>query len=197
MQVCVVGFCILIVVMCILSFANFQNIFGGKSNYQTSTASIPAQVGYPVIVDFTMKANNGTLLKDITMPVVAGGIVNSTQYLSDADGNVYAIHADEYNAISQGVLGHVPGETFTVNGPGMLDHVYFVKKAEVEGRGLNYTDIKVGTVIEMNEEYTTNNGNTSYAKLNVIAIDKSDDVISVQYAPDTIDVKFVGYYQTA
>ncbi|HJJ48618.1 MAG TPA: hypothetical protein O0X39_06500 [Methanocorpusculum sp.] len=196
MQVCVVGFCILVVAMCIFSFANFQNFFR-DNNTNVNGQNVAAEIGYPVIVDYTMKIGDTETYKNMRMPLYAGSTVTSTQYFTDSNGNTYAMQAEEFNAISQGVLGHVPGDKFTVQGPGGENHISYINKEDIEALGSKYDDVNVGTVLNTTMEYTDDDGKAQKATVLAVVTEKYDNLVKVQYAADTIDVNFAGYYATA
>lgn len=195
MQVCVVGFCILVVAMCIFSFANFQNFFRNDTTV-SSLSDIPAVEGYPVIVSYSYMKDDVVMDRG-TMIIPAGTTVSSTQYASTADGEVKAMHADEFNAVSTSIIGKKPGEVFTINGPGVINNVSYITKEDATAQGIAYDDIDAGTVLNLGEPYTDENGNEGSATINGVVIEKTDSYIAVQYAPDTIEVNFVGYYQTS
>ena len=196
MQVCVVAFCVLVVAMCIFSFANFQNFFRNGSS-GTSTTYVAAETGYPVIVDYSMQINGTDTYKNMRMAVPAGSTVSSTQYFTDSDGKTYAMQAEEYNAISQGVIGHYPGDTFTVDGPGVDSYISYITKDDIEALGYTYADIKNGTLLQTTMEYTDDDGNTQQATVNAVVTEVFDNAVKVQYGADKIDVTFVGYYSSS
>lgn len=204
MQIGVVAFCLLVIVMCILSFAGFQNIFSGGHHQQTPQ-DIPAAVGYPVMLNVTLFSGDDIMLRCIGLPIVAGYPVNATIPLgSTGDGQKpYVVYSEEYNAISKGVIGMYPGNNATVNVTSLNDYNVTYSKSEIMDIIKNYPnndiksydDIKVGTVITFPETYVDELYEENDGNRRGIVTEKDFRSVVITPIADKINIEFWGYIQ--
>jgi len=190
-QVCVIGFCVLIVLMCVISFSGLPNAIG---NWITGTGTTTSEVaaGNPVYVNFTMNVGDIPIM-DGALPFYAGTQVNQTQYLAGSNNFTLVMYADEFNQISSGVIGLSPGEKRTVAGSGasLITSITKESVADVE-------TAKVGDVLYLPVTYTDELGDanaTAYRPAVITAINGTD--LIVQYGTDTINIEMVGYIKTS
>lgn len=204
MQIGVAAICLLVVVMCILSFAGFQNIFSG-GHHQQSTQYIPAPVGYPLMLNVSLLSGDDIILRCVGMPIIAGYTVNNNKPLgSTGDGQKpYVLYPEEYNAISKGVLGMYPGNNVTVNVTSLNDYKATFTKSEImdiiekypNNKYNSYDDINEGTVVTfpetyLDELYEEKDGN----RRGVVTYKDSKKVVITPIA-DKIYIEFWGYIQ--
>ncbi len=197
-QVGVIGFCVLIVIMCVVSFSGLPsaigNWLGGTGITSTATSGVVA--GNPVYVNYTLNIAGSPVLMS-GMGLYAGSETNKTLYM-DFEGYDYpfAIYADEYNQISSGVIGLTPGESRTVAGSG-ANLAYAFTNESIAAMGLDFSTLKVGDMLYLNEYYTDELGEESIAIRPAVIISITDKDLIVQYGSDTIDIEMVGYLTTS
>ncbi|MDO5845291.1 MAG: hypothetical protein Q4Q04_00040 [Methanocorpusculum sp.] len=188
-QVCVVGFCVLIVVMCVLSFSNFSAFFNDNGTTSQTTAAVP---GNGVAVNYTMYIGNQTVFADMA-GFVAGYETNQSVYRTIENVTYpYVIYASEVNQISSAVLGMTPGQSTTVTGSG-ADLKYTFTKEGVASMGLDFASLKVGDLLYLNEYYTDELNEEAIALRAGVITAKDDTGLTIQYGTDTIEVQMVGY----
>lgn len=131
MQIGVIAFCVLMVVMCVLSFANFQNFFGGGGS------AGPVEAGNPVAVEYIMYVGDKAVFTSIG-GFIAGYETNESAYIPiDNSEKPYMVFADEQNAISTNVIGMNMGDKKTVELDGSaLKYTY--SKEDVEEMKLDF-----------------------------------------------------------
>ena len=189
MQIGVIAFCVLMVVMCVLSFANFQNFFGGNG-----TAGA-AEVGNPVAVQYTMYIGDKAVFTNID-GFIAGYETNESAYISVANSTVpYIIYASEQNAISAGVLGMNIGEKKTVDGSGSALKITYKKEDVEKTYDLDFESLEVGDMLQLTFPYIDDLGEVADAFRSAIIVEKDDAGITVQYGTDKIEMTFAGYLQ--
>ena len=187
MQIGVIAFCVLMVVMCVLSFANFQNFFGGGGS------AGPVEAGNPVAVEYIMYVD-GKAVRPLFGGIIAGTTVNESLPVQVENITTpYLLYAEEYNAISAGLIGMQAGETKTVSGTGKLTAVF--TKEEVEAAKLNFEEIKIGEKLAYNDYYIDKLGERSPAFRDGIVVEKTDKDLTLQHGTDKIEMMFVGYLQ--
>ncbi len=188
LQVGVVGFCILLVVMCVLSFSNFQNLFGGGG------ASGAVEEGNPVAVEYTLSIAG----KDVFTSIggfIAGYDTNESAYIPiENSEKPYMVFADEQNTISAEVIGMNPGETklLTLDGS-VLKYTY--SKEDVEDMGLEFDKLEKGSMLQLDFPYIDELGELAYAVRSGVITAIDDKELTVQYGTDEIEMKFVSYLQ--
>mgnify|MGYP003408491057 FL=1 len=190
MQIGVIAFCILMVVMCVLSFANFQNFFGGGG-----TAG-PAEAGNPVAVQYTLFIGESPVFTNVD-GFIAGYEVNESAYISVANKTEpYILYASEQNAIANGVIGMNIGESKTVDGSGAALKLTY-PKADVEKMGLKFAELEVGDMLQLSFPYIDELDEVANGFRSAIITEKTAENITVQYGTDKIVMQFVGYMQIA
>ena len=195
-QVGVIGFCVLIVIMCIVSFSGLPNAIGNLINGNGAAGTGAVVSGNPVYVNYTMNIGGSPVLM-IGMGLYAGFQTNQTQYIS-FEGYTYpfAIYAEEYNQISSGVVGLSPGESRSLAGTGST-LAYAFTKDNITSMGLDFDTLEVKDVLYLNEYYTDDLGEESIAVRPAMITQKTSEELLIQYGTDTIDVKMVGYLVTS
>ncbi|MDO9522091.1 MAG: hypothetical protein Q7J08_00015 [Methanocorpusculum sp.] len=195
-QVGVIGFCVLIVFMCIVSFSGLPNAFGNLINGDGTTGTGAVVAGNPVYVNYTMNIGGSAVFEN-AMGFNAGSEVNQSLYVSiEGYDYPFVIYATEFNQISSGVIGLIPGESKTVAGSGS-NLAYQLTKEEAETSGLVFDDMKVDDRVFITVEYTNEDGEAAKAYRVCVVTAKTDDSLTLQYGTDTIDIKMVGYLTTS
>lgn len=196
MQVGVVAFCVLVVVMCIISFSNIPNLFSGNNGGTSS--NVPAQAGYPVQVNATMYVGNVSTFTG-TFALYAGTETNESVYLSSSAYQYpLVMYADEYNQISNGVIGLYPGQSTTVAGSGsQLAYTYTKDAINAQEIGATFDELQVGTELYLTETYKDELEEDASAIRIGVVTQKTDDMVVIQYGSDTINIELVGYVQTS
>ncbi|HJJ90585.1 MAG TPA: hypothetical protein O0W88_01850 [Methanocorpusculum sp.] len=212
MQVGVVTSCVFLVIMCILSFSNFGNIFNQNGGTHIGTI----EMGQIVAVDYTMyigdipmitssidvyNASPVDKLPTVTesLGLVAGhqmDVANGTPILINSSyGCPFRMLNQEYNQISTGVVGLGIGELKTVKSFGSFFQTTYTKDQSIE-MGIDYTNWSVGMMGLMNfPVINTINNTTMMAIRPVLVTNKTDEEMVIQYGYDTIDMKIVQVYQ--
>lgn len=195
-QVGVIGFCVLIVIMCIVSFSGLPNALGNLINGNGATGTGAVVSGNPVYVNYTMNIGGSPVLMS-GMGLYAGSQTNQTQYIS-FEGYTYpfAIYAEEYNQISSGVVGLSPGESRSVAGSGS-NLAYAFTKDNITSMGLDFDTLEVKDLLYLNEYYTDDLGEEAIAIRPAMITEKTSDGLTIQYGTDTIDIEMVGYVTTS
>ncbi len=195
-QVGVIGFCVLLVFMCIVSFSGLPNALGNLINGDGISETGKVVAGNPVYVNYTLNVNGSAVFENV-MGFQAGTEVNQSLYVN-VEGYEYpfVIYAAEFNQISAGVIGLVPGESTTVAGSGS-NMAYQLTKEETETAGLVFNDTKVNDRVLITVPYTNEEGKEASAYRVCVVTAKTDDGLTRQYGSDTIDIKMVGYLTTS
>lgn len=210
-QAGVVAFCILIVVMCILSFSNLSNIF----NQNGSTTGV-VEVGNAVEIEYTMyigttpmvtsslevfQAAKSSNLLIVTEPIdlYAGqqtDVVNGSKNLINSFCKYPFLMLDqEFNQISSGVIGLGVGQSRTVEGQGSFFQTIYTKEQAVE-MGIDFANCTVGTTNLMNCQIEGVNNTTTTAIRSALVTNKTDAQMTMQYGYDTIEMKVIQAYRT-
>ena len=143
-QVGVISFCVLLVFMCIVSFSGLPNALGNLINGGGVTQTSAVVAGNPVYVNYTLNTGGSAVFENV-MGFEAGAEVNQSLYVNiDGYDHPFVIYASEFNQISAGVIGLVPGESKTVAGSGS-NLAYQLTKEETETAGLVFDDITLTT----------------------------------------------------
>lgn len=195
MQIGVVAFCVLVAVMCILSFSGvITNIIGGSGG--GTSQSIPAQPGYPVQVNATMYVGEHPIFSG-AFAFYAGSQTNESLTFTNEDLKYPLImYADEFNQISNGVIGLYPGQSTTVAGSGAeLSYIYTKEQIDTGDIGVKFDDLKVGTELYLNETYKDELGEDATALRIGVVTQKTDEYVVIQYGSDTITIELIGYVQ--
>ena len=188
MQVGVVAFCVLMVVMCVLSFANFQNFFGGNG-----TAGA-VEAGNPVAVEYTMYVGGKAVFETIG-GFIAGYETNESAYVPiDSSEKPYMVYADEQNAISTAVIGMNAGEEKTIELDGSaLKYTY--SKEDVEEMGVEFEKLEKGGMLQLDFPYIDDLGELAYAVRTGVITEIDDKELTLQYGTDKIEMTFYSYLQ--
>ncbi len=185
MQVGVVGFCILIVVMCILSFSNFQNFFGGNGS------SGAVETGDVVAVEYLMYVGDTPVFTSLG-GFVAGYENNQSAYVPiDNSTKPYMVLASEQNAISLGVIGMNLNEEKTVDGSGTQAYTY--TKAQVTEMGVDFDSMKLGDMLQLDFPYVDELGESATAVRTGVITELDAEKVTIQYGSDKIEIRFAGY----
>lgn len=193
MQVGVVGFCVLVVVMCILSFSNFSAFFNDNGN-GTTGGNTAAQPGNLVAVNYTMYIGTQPVFADIA-GFVAGYETNESVYRNIENVTYpYVVYASEVNQISSAVIGLTPGQSTTVAGSG-ADLKYTFTKEGVAAMNLDFDALEVGEMLYLNEYYTDELDEEATALRAGVITAKDETGLTIQYGTDTIEVQMTGYLQ--
>ncbi len=195
-QVGVIGFCVLIVIMCIVSFSGLPNALGNLINGDGVAGTGAVVSGNPVYVNYTMNIGDSPVLMS-GMGLYAGSQTNQTQYISfEGYSYPFAIYADEYNQIASGVIGLSVGESRSVVGFGS-NLAYAFTKDNITAMGLDFDTLEVKDMLYLNEYYTDDLGEEAIAIRPALITDKTTDGLTIQYGTDTIDIEMVGYLTTS
>ena len=188
MQIGVIAFCVLMVVMCVLSFANFQNFFGGNG-----TAGA-VEAGNPVAVEYIMSVGGKAVFSSVG-GFIAGYETNESAYIPiDNSEKPYMVYANEQNAISTEVIGMNIGETKTITLDGAaLKYTY--SKEDVEEMGLEFAKLEKGGMLQLDFPYIDELGELAYAVRTGVITEINDKELTLQYGTDKIEMKFAGYLQ--
>ena len=194
-QVGVIGFCVLVVFMCIVSFSGLPNAFGNLINGDGVTGTGAVVAGNPVYANYTLNIGGSAVFEN-AMGFYAGSDVNQSLYVT-VEGYDYpfVIYATEFNQIASGIIGLVPGESTTVAGSGS-NLAYQLTKEEAETSGLIFDDTKVNDRVFITVDYTNEDGEAAKAYRVCVVTAKTDDGLTLQYGSDTINIEMVGYLTT-
>lgn len=208
LEVGAVAFILLVVVMCVLSFSNFSNLFNDR--YSGSGASGTVAEGDHAAVYFSTKVGDTTTFA--YMPTAENQEVIPYSIYADSNSNIadddysniilgigeksfpYGIYAIEQNAIAKGIVGAAYGSTVTVDCP------YYVMVSctadELKSLGYDINEIKVGDVLIMFLGYEDVLGEKkSYVRSGVVSSIEDDlSGITLNCGEDTIDVYVYGKY---
>lgn len=212
-QIGVIAFCVLLVVMCIISFSNLGNIF--NQNGQTTTGAIEA--GNIVAVDYTMyigdvpmvtssidvyNASPANRLPAVTeyLGLIAGqqvDVVNGTPILINSSYEYpFRMLNQEYNQLATGVIGLAVGESRTVESIGSQFQTTYTKE-QADEMGIDYANWTVGTMGLMNFPVVNATSNTTTMAIRpALVTNKTADEMVLQYGYDTIEMKVVQAYRT-
>ena len=212
-QVGVVAFCVLLVVMCIISFSNLGNIF--NQNGGTTTGTIGA--GNIVAVDYTMyigdipmvtssidvyNASPADRLPVVTeyLGLIAGqqvDVVNGMPILINSSyEHPFRMLNQEYNQIATGVVGLGIGEPKAMKPTGPFFRTTYTKDQAIE-MGIDYANWTVGTMGLMNFPVVNATSNTTTMAIRpALVTNKTADEMILQYGYDTIEMKVVQAYRT-
>lgn len=211
-QVGVVAFCILIVVMCILSFSNLSNIFNQNGNSTTGVV----EAGNAVEIEYTMyigttpmvtsslevfQAANVSNLPIATEPIglFAGqqtDVINGSAILINSSYEYpFRMLNQEFNLISSGVVGLGIGQSRTVEGPGSFFQTIYTKD-QADEMGIDFANWTVGTMGLMNFPTDGVNNTTTMAVRSALVTNKTDAQMTLQYGYDTIEMKVTQAYKT-
>ena len=188
MQIGVIAFCVLMVVMCVLSFANFQNFFGGGGS------AGPVEAGNPVAVEYIMYVGDKAVFTSIG-GFIAGYETNESAYIPiDNSEKPYMVFADEQNAISTNVIGMNMGDKKTVELDGSaLKYTY--SKEDVEEMKLDFEKLEKGGMLQLDFPYIDELGELAYAVRTGVITEINDKELVLQYGIDKIEMVFGGYLQ--
>ncbi|MCZ0861183.1 hypothetical protein O0S10_08115 [Methanocorpusculum sp. MG] len=213
-QVGVVAFCVLLVVMCIISFSNLGNIFNQNGGTTTSGTLVAGDLAY---VDYTMYIGDVPMVTsslDVfnnspadrlptwtqTLGLVAGqqmDVVNGTPLLINSSYEYpFRMLNQEYNQIATGVVGLAVGESRTVESTGSFFQTTYTKD-QAEEMGIDYANWTVGTMGLMNFPVVNETSNTTTMAIRpALVTNKTADEMVLQYGYDTIEMKVVQAYRT-
>jgi len=213
-KIAVIGACVIFVVMCIMSFANLDNLFIGTA---------PAKTGQVATLDFTLKDELGRPLVTSNQYVLnetlkAGGLamlsaqlnilVNSTAaqpvtnvpvYIRDVGQMNYGILAPEMNTISQELTGMKTGDQKNITLPSNLSMSTSLAPDEFTSvSGINISSIKVGDQIPLRlttqspadmPDNTTAPDNYFLRIAHVTAL--GEDGVTLEYNLSSADIRLV------
>lgn len=216
LKVGAVAFILLVVVMCVLSFSNFSNLFRGNTGGVGASGSVAE--GDHVAIYF------GTNVGDTTtfayMPTEQNPDVNPYPIYADSNSNIadddyksivvgvgdtvlpYGIYALEQNAIAKGIVGAPYGSTVRIECPYIepvscsVDDLKMIN--EVLGTNYDITNINVGDLIIMPLGYEDVLGDKkSYVRSGVVSSIEDDlSGLTLNCGEDTIDVVVYGKYSS-
>ncbi|HJJ96014.1 MAG TPA: hypothetical protein O0W79_05540 [Methanocorpusculum sp.] len=131
-QVCVVGLCIIVVVMCILSFSNFSNFFNDRYNAGSVAEGDTVSVYYSTFV-------GDVATYTLSTTIVAGQTYEENQFI-DVDGfeKKFVLYADELTNMAKGIVNQSYGSTILVSGVGTDAETYattYTKEEFLENSG--------------------------------------------------------------
>ncbi|MDR0981150.1 MAG: hypothetical protein LBL85_05195 [Methanocalculaceae archaeon] len=212
-QVGVVAFCVLLVVMCIISFSNLGNIFNQGSGTLASGTLVAGDLAY---VDYTMYIgdipmvtssldvfNNSPVNRSPTwtqtLGLVAGqqmDVVNGTPILINSSyEHPFRLLNQEYNQIATGVIGLAVGESRTVESTGSFFQTTYTKD-QAEEMGIDYANWTVGSMGLMNFPVLNETTNTTMMAIRpALVTNKTADEMVLQYGYDTIEMTVVQAYR--
>jgi hypothetical protein len=204
MQVGVVAFCILLLVMCIISFSNLGNIFSknrGIATFGTLAVNDPAHVDYTMYIDdIPMVTSSADIFNDSpasrlpmwvqSLDLVAGrqmDVANRDHILINSSYEYpFWMMKQEYNQIAAGIVGLSVGGSKTVKSLGSSFQMTYTKN-QMEEMGIDYAEWTVGAIGLMNFQIANKNDNeTTMVIRPALIIDKTADEIILQYGYDTI-----------
>ncbi len=212
-KVGVVCFCVLIVVMCIISFSGLSTIFN-QSSSGTPTGTVEA--GNIVEVEYTMYINKTPMVTsslDVfnaspadklpawtqNLGVVAGqqvDVVNGSAILLNSSYETpFRMLNQEFNQITTGVVGLGVGQSRTVESTGAFFKTIYTKDQAAE-MGIDYANWTVGTMGIMNFPTENETGNVTMAMRPALVTSKTDDEMVLQYGYDTIEMKVIQAYKS-
>ncbi|MDU9376031.1 hypothetical protein McpSp1_06180 [Methanocorpusculaceae archaeon Sp1] len=213
-QIGVVCFCVLIVVMCIVSFSGLSTIFNQNGN-ATPTGGV-VEAGNLVEVEYTMYINNTPMVTSSIdvfnassidkLPAVTQNLgVIAGQQVDVVNGSAILINSSyeypfrmlnqEYNQIASGVIGLGAGQSRTVQSTGDYFKTVYTKE-NAEEMGIDYANWTVGTMGIMNFPTEDATGNVTMAIRPALVTSKTDEEMVLQYGYDTIDMKVIQAYTT-
>lgn len=212
-QIAVVAFCVLLVVMCILSFSNFSNILNGTTTSSTITAGDLVYVDYTMYIgDVPMVTSSRDVYNEspagiipaVTpqLVLVAGqqvDVVNSTPLLINSSTYTYPFQMwnSEYNQLATGVIGLGAGQSRTVESTGSSSQTTYTRET-AEEMGIDYDNWTVGTMGILNFPVVNETSNTTTMSIRpALVTNKTADEMVLQYGYDTIEMTVVQAYRTS
>jgi hypothetical protein len=213
MQVGIVAFCVLLVVMCIISFSNFGNVFNRNGGIITSGALVTGDLAY---VDYTMyiddvpmvtssldvfnnsPANHSPMWTQ-TLDLVAGQQMNVVDdhplLINSSYEYPFRMLKQEYNQIAIGIIGLAMDESKVVESTGSFFQMTYTKD-QVEEMGIDYANLTVGEVVLMHFPVVNETSNiTTMAVRPALVINKTTDEMILQYGYDAIEMNVVQAYR--
>ncbi|MDR3102178.1 MAG: hypothetical protein LBU24_02960 [Methanocalculaceae archaeon] len=222
-QVGVVAFCILLAVMCIVSFSGVTTIF--EKNGDT-TVTGPVRAGDWAEMEYTMYIGDVPMVtssfdvfrKSVSnvfsadkpliftrnLSIVAGqqaDTVNGTRILIDIlpsayDQPMFWMLNSESNQVTAGVIGLRLGEPpREVLSTGDTFKMDCTKDRAI-AMGLDYNNWTVGAIVILNfPEVNAANNTTTMAIRPALVINKTDEKMVLQYGYDTIKIKLLRVYR--
>ena len=209
-QVGVVGFCVLIVIMCILSFGGIDKLFQGG----TTTGVIEA--GNGVNVEYTMYIGDTPMVTSSlevfeaanvsNLPVTTGNLQFIAGQQADANGSIlipsgyenqFKMFPSEFNQISAGTIGMSLGETRNLTSLGAA-LVTAITPEQAANMGIDYNNWTVGSMGILNFVETNTTVNETASTNETISIRsalvtaKTNESMTLQYGYDNIVMKLIG-----
>jgi hypothetical protein len=207
-QVGVVAFCVLIVVMCIISFGGLEKLFqqGGAVSSGVIEIGDTADVEYTMYIGETpmvtssyevFQAANASQLPAVTanMRFVAGIQTNETVYVPTGSEEPFRMFPSEMNQISSGVIGLGINETRTLASSGSA-YTSQITPADAAAMGIDYANWTIGSMGNLNFVDTAADGNETVSIRPALVTAKTDEAMTLQYGYDTIGIRLVAGYRT-
>ena len=211
-KIVAVGFVVLVVVMCIISFCNFPNFFRGDTPGYTSTTTETVNDGDRVAVYFMMNTdgtntfsyfpsdNNTDLVPyAVSANSNAGSADDDLKSISVKVGEEtipYRISAAERNAIAKAIVGKNYGDIVTTSPAGSDSEMFKYDAKTLEDLGCDMKTLKAGDVLPVIFKYTDdNNEEKKYVRYGVVtAVNDDLSGANVKFGTDTIAILLAGKY---
>ena len=210
-KIVAVGFVILVVVMCILSFCNFSNFFRDY-NITTPSTNETVKEGDHVGVYFATNTEGKTVFSNFPKDENDKGAIFGTYANSNANATTddltsftikmgdesvpYKITPAEQNAIAKAIVGKNYGD---MNGVGLGDSksdIHEFDAADLVAAGCDMSTLKVGDVVPMAFPYTDEKGEKKqYARCGVVTSVAEDlSKASLNFGSDSVIVLVAAKY---
>jgi hypothetical protein len=208
-QVGVVAFCILLLVMCIVSFSNLGNIFSknrGITTFGTLAINDPAHVEYTMYIgDIPMVTSSIDIFNNApahhlpmwvqSLDLIAGSQMDATNrdqiLLNSSYEYPFWMLKQEYNQIATGIVGLAVGGSKTVKSLGSSFQIAYTKD-QMKEMDIDYAELTVGKIGLMNFQVANKNDDESTMVIRpALVIKKTADEIILQYGYDTIVMEVV------
>lgn len=206
-QIGAVALCILIAVMCIISFGGIDKLFqqGGAVSSGVIEIGNTADVEYTMYIGDTpmvtssydvFQAADASKLPTVTanMRITAGIQTNETIYVPTGTEYPFRMFPAEMNQISAGVIGMGIDETRTLASSGSAYITQFTPE-QAAGMGIDYVNWTVGSMGTLNFVDEDETGNETISIRPALVTAKTDEAMTLQYGYDRIVMKLIAGYR--
>ena len=210
-KIVIVAACVIFVGMCIMSFANLDNLFTGNAPATTGEVAVldytlKDELGRPLVTsnqrlfNDTLKAGGFAMLSaqlPVTVNVTSAKPVSYVPvYISGVGQMNYGILGPEMNAISQALAGMKPGERKNISLPANLSMSTSLLPDEFESvSGMNISGIKLGDQIPLRlttqspQDMTNNTTSLNDYFLRIAHVTQLDDTgVVLEYNLTSADI---------
>lgn len=205
-QIGAVALCVLIAIMCIISFGGIDKLFQGSS-----VSSGVIEIGNTADVEYTMyigdtpmitssydifQAADAAKLPAVTsnLRLTAGIQTNETIHVPTGYEYPFRMFPAEMNQIAAGVIGMGLDETRTLSSSGS-GYVTQITPEQAEQMGIDYATWDIGSMGSLNFVDEDADGNETLSIRPALVVEKTDEAMTLQYGYDRIVMKLIAGYR--